>query len=139
VMKKFPEEMAQRLAASQGGGPRPGGPAPGGARPQGDAPAAGTPAGPGGRPGAGGSRGGIDDMLERFPIITASDLKVGDVIAVSSTRTTNLDRITAIKLLAGVEPFLRAAQAQAAASGQRGQGALSLDIPGLDGFTRSRV
>jgi hypothetical protein len=73
-------------------------------------------------------------MLERFPSITVADLKPGEVIAVSSTKTANLDRITAIKVLAGVEPFLRVAQAQAAASGGRGQGTLSLDIPGLDGF-----
>jgi hypothetical protein len=74
-------------------------------------------------------------MLDRFPNVGVADLKVGDVIAVSSTKTNDLDRITAIKMLAGVEPFLRAAQAQAAAGGrQRGQGTLSLDIPGLDGF-----
>jgi hypothetical protein len=137
TMKKFPEEMAQRLAAFQGGqgaGQRPAG-APGAGGP----PQAGSPAGAGGpggagRPGGPGGRGGIDDMLERFPNIGVADLKAGDVIAVSSTKTTDLDRITAIKVLAGVEPFLRAAQAQAAAGGQRGQGALSLDIPGLDGF-----
>lgn len=131
VMKKFPEEMAQRLAAFQGGGMRPGG----GAQPPANGAPAGRQGGPGGRGGGMGSRGGIDDMLERFPNIAVGDLKTGDVIAVSSTRTTNLERITAIKLLAGVEPFLRAAQAQAAANGgQRGQGTLSLDIPGLDGF-----
>jgi hypothetical protein len=74
-------------------------------------------------------------MLERFPNITAADLKAGEMIAVSSTRSTTPEHIIAIKLLAGVEPFIRVAQAQAAASGgQRGQGALSLDIPGLDGF-----
>ncbi len=140
VLKRFPEEMAQRLAGFQAGpaGGRPGGgPPPAGAatRPQG-APANGGAGQPGGgRPGGAGPRGGIDDMLERFPDITAADLKVGDVIAVSSTRTSDLDRITAIKLLAGIEPFLRVAQAQAAAGGQRGgQGSLSLDIPGLDGF-----
>ncbi len=135
LLKKFPEEMAQRMAGMQGGGPRPGGPGGAGApRPSANGAPAGGQGGPG-RPGGGASRGGIDDMLERFPTITVSDLKVGDVIAVSSTRTNNLERITAIKLLAGVEPFLRAAQAQAAASGgQRGQGTLSLDIPGLDGF-----
>jgi hypothetical protein len=136
VMKKFPEEMAQRLAASQGGGMRPGGPAGAGAQPPANGTPAGGQAGPGGRGGGMGSRGGIDDMLDRFPNISTGDLKTGDVIAVSSTRTTNLERITAIKLLAGVEPFLRAAQAQAAANGgQRGQGTLSLDIPGLDGFS----
>ena len=140
VLKKFPEEMAQRMAAMQGGGAaaRPGGAPGAGARPQQANPsAAGGQAGPGGagRPGMGGARGGIDDMLDRFPNISVADLKAGEVIAVSSTKTTNLERITAIKLLAGVEPFLRAAQAQAAANGgQRGQGTLSLDIPGLDGF-----
>lgn len=135
VMKKFPEEMAQRLAAFQGGGMRPGGPAGTGARPPANGAPPGGQATPGGRGGGMGSRGGIDEMLERFPNIAVVDLKTGDVIAVSSTRTTSLERITAIKLLAGVEPFLRAAQAQAAANGgQRGQGTLSLDIPGLDGF-----
>ena len=82
----------------------------------------------------GGARGGIDEMLERFPNITAADLKVGDMIAVSSSKTATPDRITAIKLLAGVEPFIRAAQMSAGASPGRGQGSQSLSIPGLDGF-----
>lgn len=84
----------------------------------------------------GGGRGGIDDMLERFDNITVADLKVGDTIAVSSTKTANADRLTAIKLLSGVEPFLKAAQ-MAAAGGQRpGQGGVSgsFTIPGLDGI-----
>jgi hypothetical protein len=132
TLKKFPEEMAQRMAALQGGGMGAGG-APGAAQPPANAGAAGAQ--PGARPGGIGGRGGIDDMLDRFPNVGVADLKVGDVIAVSSTKTNDLDRITAIKMLAGVEPFLRAAQAQAAAGGrQRGQGTLSLDIPGLDGF-----
>ena len=84
--------------------------------------------------GRGGQRaGGIDDMLERFPTITAADLKAGDVIAVSSSKNHTPDRITAIKVLAGVEPFLKAAQMQAAASGNR-QVTQSLNIPGLDGI-----
>jgi hypothetical protein len=72
-------------------------------------------------------------MLDRFPNITAADLKAGDVIAVSSTKNGELDRVTAIKLLSGVEPFLRAAQmASAQQGGPRRQ--LDLNIPGLDGF-----
>jgi hypothetical protein len=145
VLKKFPAEMAQRMASfqpGQGGGARPGvspagsgqGSGQGGGRPDGAGAAGSGQAGPGGGGrGPGGARG-IDDMLERFPNITAADLKAGDVIAVSSSKTNTPERITAIKLLAGVEPFLRAAQAQAASGGQRGQGGLSLDIPGLDGF-----
>jgi hypothetical protein len=130
LLKKFPEEMATRMAAFQGGQ--------GGVRPvgQGATPPAnsqGQPPGGQGRPGFGGrGGGGIDEMLDRFPTITAADLKVGDMIAVSSTKNGSLDRITAIKLLAGVEPFLRAAQA----SGRRNAagGIDNFDIPGLEGF-----
>ena len=152
TMKKFPEEMAQRMAQMGGGaatgrarqrtapsgydspGRRPNRAAPAGQT--GAAPANGTGAGPG-RGMGGGGRGGIDDMLERFDNITVADLKVGDTIAVSSTKTANADRITAIKLLSGVEPFLKVAQmASAAPGGQRGQGGVngSFTIPGLDGI-----
>ncbi|NOT49324.1 MAG: hypothetical protein HOP17_16495 [Acidobacteria bacterium] len=136
LLKKFPEQMAQILAMRQAGGGMAG---PGGQAGQGGQMmrtggqgAQGTPgaAGPGG-PGGGPRGGSIDEMLERFPNITAADLKVGDIIAVSSSKTGALDRITAIKLLAGVEPFLRAAQAS---SGGQRQGSQSLNIPGLDGF-----
>ena len=147
LLKKFPEEMAQRMAAfqsGQGGGARPGAGAPGAGGPgaagaqrpqQGAGPAGGGQPGAGGAGRGFGGRRGIDDMLDGFPTITAADLKTGDVIAVSSTKNNTPDRITAIKLLAGVGPFLQAAQAQAAAGGgQRGRGGLSLDIPGLDSF-----
>lgn len=141
LQKKFPEEFAQRLA----GGIRPGGQgAPngqagqGGMRPptQGQNPAGGgQPNGQGGGFGGGmgrGGQGGIDAMLERFPNITVADLKAGDMIAVSSTKTANPDRITAIKLLAGVEPFLRMTQSAGGQGG--GQGASgNFTIPGLDG------
>lgn len=155
TMKKFPEEMAQRMASMGGGAAQAGpgsGPRPPGATPPaggqaaaapagqtGAAPANGTGAGagPGRGMNGGGGRGGIDDMLERFDNITVADLKVGDTIAVSSTKTANADRITAIKLLSGVEPFLKVAQmASAAPGGQRGQGGVSgsFTIPGLDGI-----
>jgi hypothetical protein len=136
LLKKFPEEMATRMAAFQGGG---------GVRPIGQGGGANTPQGiagagqgqtQGGRPGFGGGRGGnIDEMLDRFPTITAADLKAGDMIAVSSTKTGSLDRITAIKLLAGVEPFLRAAQMSAGGGqGGRSSGLGNFEIPGLEGF-----
>lgn len=134
LLKKFPEQMAQMLAMRQmnGGAGGPGG-APAGAGGQGR-PAGGMggqPQGGQGGPGGRGPRGGIDEMLDGFPTISAADLKAGDIIAVSSSKTATLDRITAIKLLAGVEPFLRAAQATT--GGQR-QASQSLNIPGLDGF-----
>jgi len=142
LLKKFPEEMAQRMAMRQGGQAGGGGARPGGQgegrRQQADDGSAGQGgqrSGGAGRGGFGGRQrsGGIDEMLERFPNITAADLKAGDMIAVSSTKNTSLDRITAIKLLAGVEPFIRAAQATT--GDQRGgQGGQSLNIPGLDGL-----
>ena len=137
IMKKFPAEMAERLAGGQigAGGMRP--PGQGGiqqGQPAGGQPGAGAPGQ--GRPGMGGGRGsgGIDDMLERFPNITAADLKAGDMIAISSTKNGDLTKVNAIKLLAGVEPFLRMAQAQSGG----GRGGRGLDggfsIPGLDGI-----
>ena len=140
VLKKFPAEMAERMAGFQGGagGARPVGQG-AGARPAGQGQ---TPGGQGqmpsgaGRGGFGGARGGggIDEMLDRFPTITAADLKAGDMIAVSSTKNGNMDRIRAIKLLAGVEPFLRLAQAGNGGGPQRGQGVQGgFSIPGLDG------
>jgi RNase P/RNase MRP subunit p29 len=153
AVKRFPEEMAMRLAGGmfpggapgQGGarpaGGNPGGGQPtqggGGQRPPGGAPGQGQggPGGPGRTMMGGGARGGIDDMFERFPSIAIGDLKPGDVIAVSSSKNGNAQRVNAIKLLAGVEPFLRVAQMQAAAAsaGQRG-GQIQFSIPGLDGF-----
>ncbi len=84
--------------------------------------------------GGGGMRGGnIDDMLERFPNITIADLKVGDMIAASSTKGANLERVTAIKLLSGVEPFLKAQQISQG-GGRRGGQDSGFSIPGLDGI-----
>ncbi len=127
ILKNFPAEMAQRMAGMQMGG---------GVRPVGQGGAQVTPgaAGQGQAPGRGiaGPRGGIDDMLDRFPTITPGDLKPGDMIAFSSTKNGSVDRFKAIKLLAGVEPFLR--MAQATSGPQRGQGVSSgFSIPGLDG------
>lgn len=151
VLKRFPAEQAEMLARFQmmgaGGGARPvGQPGQGGqgGGARGTQPPTGNPgANPGGspggqgRPGMGGGRGagGVEDMLERSPNISAADLKVGDIIALSSTKTADVARIKAIKLFAGVEPFLRSAQATSGRGG-RGQGGVDggFSIPGLDGI-----
>lgn len=124
MMKRFPQERAQQMAAAQTArGERQQRPeAAGGERPQ-------RPQGagmPGGR-----RAGGIDEMLEQFPNVTAADLKPGEMVAVSSTKTADEGRITAIKFLAGVEPFIRAAQA---GGGRRGGRAVDggFTVPGLD-------
>ena len=115
-----------------------GGGAAGGFRPpQGSNP----PSGDGQRqPGMGGNRGmrggggDINEMFERLPIITVADLKAGDMIAVSSTKTDNPSRVTAIRLLAGVEPFLNSPQTPNANGRGRGGQDSGFSIPGLDGF-----
>jgi hypothetical protein len=130
VVKRFPAEMAERMAGAQSaGGVRP----PGGGNGQAGGPPAQGEGGQGPRRGPG--RGnGIDDMLDRFPSITTADLTPGDMIALSSSKNGTPDRIKAIKLLAGVEPFLRTAQS--AGAGRRPQGVDGgLNIPGLDGIS----
>lgn len=140
-LRRFPAEMAERMAAAQmmmGGGVRPvGGPPAGsmGGRPGGGQAGQQGPSGPGGMGGFRGGNGGVDDLFDRLPAVSASDLRTGEMIAVSCTRNGSVERVKAIKLLAGVEPFIRAAQA---AGGGRGMGRPGVDggftIPGLDGF-----
>lgn len=159
VLKRFPQEQAEMLARFQmmgAGGARPigqGGQGGGQGRPQGAANPGGQPGGspggqqggmPGGQPngqgrpggmgmGGGPRAGGVEDMLERSPTITIADLKAGDIIALSSTKTDDATRLKAIKLFAGVEPFLRAAQTSG--GGRRGPGGgPDFNIPGLDGI-----
>ncbi len=143
VIKQFPAEMAQRMAAFQSGAggmrpPQANGQTGGQTNGQANQPPTGQtpPNGGGMRPGGGGGMrggGGIDEMLERFPTITLADLKVGQMIAFSSTKGTSQERVTAIKLLSGVEPFLTAPKV-AGGGGRRAGGADSgFSIPGLDG------
>ncbi|HEX9927888.1 MAG TPA: DUF5666 domain-containing protein [Pyrinomonadaceae bacterium] len=144
LLRRFPPEMAQRLAMAQAmrasgqmpqGMPMGGGNAgnAGGQQPR--------PANPnGGEQGAGGAGGGmrqsggdVDQMLERLPALTLTELKVGDAIAASSTAGASPDRVTAIKFVAGIEPFLNPPQIPG--QSQRPQAAApSINIPGLDGI-----
>ncbi|MFV0387127.1 MAG: DUF5666 domain-containing protein [Pyrinomonadaceae bacterium] len=133
MLKRFPEQAAQMMAASQmgGGGPQP----PGGRRPQ---PKEGengarNSSGEGQRRPGGGRNFDINEMLNRFPTIAVSELKPGEMIAVSSPKLADSTKFTAIRLLAGVEPFVRMAQMAAARSGNRNGVSGSLSIPGLDG------
>jgi hypothetical protein len=130
VLRRFPpaSEMGMMMggmgrrpdgAGGPGGGAQPQGQGQGqgqaqaqAARPQGNAP--GGPGGPGaGGPGAGGPGGGrpgggfnINDMLERLPIISLADVKVGDTIIVSSTKGVDPTRLTAISLVTGADTLL---------------------------------
>ena len=96
TMRKLPETAARMLARRY---------APGAT--QGDA-AGGAPPGAG-RGGGGGGRGGdTSQMLDNLPAMPISELKPGDAIMVSTTQGTDSGRVTAIMLLAGVEPLLTA-------------------------------
>jgi hypothetical protein len=100
TMKKLPETTAGMLARRYG---------PGGV--QGEA-----RAGTGGQRGGAGMRGGvpsgpggdIGQMLDRLPVMPLSELKRGDAIMVSTTQGSDPGRVTAVMLLAGVEPLLTA-------------------------------
>ncbi len=45
-------------------------------------------------------------MLERLPIISIADVKVGDTILVSSTKGADPTRLTAITLVSGADTLL---------------------------------
>jgi hypothetical protein len=50
-------------------------------------------------------------MLDRLPAMPLAELKAGDAIMISSTTGADPARVTAIMLLAGVEPLLTASPA----------------------------
>jgi Cu/Ag efflux protein CusF len=136
TMRKLPEMVARMIAMrAAGGAGGPGGP--GGAQaPQGapgSAPSAsGAPAGgPGGPGGARGGRGGdMQQMLERLPAIKLEDLKPGDAIIVSSTEGADPGQVTAITLVAGVEPILSAAPAGSQRASMLGSWNLDMNVGG---------
>jgi hypothetical protein len=102
-LRKLPAQMAQGLAARN----RPPEPSDGrgGDNPDGRG-------GPGGGRGFGGGRGGrggggdLTQMLDRIPTVTLAELNKGDAIIVLSTVGATPDQMTAITMLAGVEPIL---------------------------------
>jgi hypothetical protein len=59
------------------------------------------------------------DLLERLPVISIADLKVGDTIIMSSLQGVDPTQLTAISLVTGIEPLL----AMMAARPQPGGGA----------------
>ena len=104
-LKKLQPMLAQAIANRLHGVPPGGGPA--GDRPAGAPVAAGGPAGGRGSGGFGGGRAGdLQSMIDRTPAIKISDLMAGEAVIISSTAGAAADQVTAITLLAGVEPIL---------------------------------
>jgi Cu/Ag efflux protein CusF len=119
TVKTNPSSMLRRLDEGTAGmlarrmrtdGGAPGGPpgGPGAAAPVG-------PGGPGGGPGGhgnfggGGGGGDLQQVLDRSPQLSLAELKKGDALIVSSSKASDGSAITAMSLVAGVEPFLAAA------------------------------
>jgi len=109
LVRRMPAMMAQGMAARMRGGAPPNTPPPAGAPP--------PPARPGG--------GDLAQMLERLPPVPLSELKNGDALIINSSRPADVSKITALTLVAGVEPFLQAAP--------RNAGAINLGGWNLDG------
>jgi hypothetical protein len=107
-VRKLPQQMAVMIAMRLKGGASSGAPA-------GQQPASANGAAPGeqSRPGGmGGNRsGGAPDFqqtLSRMPPAGLSDLQKGDAVMIVSTEGSDSSAVTAITLLAGVEPILQA-------------------------------
>lgn len=95
-------------------GQRPPGAAPT-AQAQGPGAGAAGPQGGGQRPGG---PGNMADLIERLPTIPISDIKVGDMIIMSTLPGSDQNRITAISMVTGVEPLLQMLAMRQAAGGQ---------------------
>jgi hypothetical protein len=64
----------------------------------------------GGRAGRGGGRGGDpNNILNQQPTIELADLKVGEPVVVTGAVSSDQSKLTAMTLVAGVDPILRAA------------------------------
>jgi hypothetical protein len=123
VLKQFqlPPEIAAMMAGGGGapgsgaaGGPGGGGGqrvvvqqgAPGGGQAQAGAAGGATQGqGPGGPRRMGGGDM-MQQMLERMPVVALADIKPGQMIVVSSTVGADPTRVTAIQLVAGIEPLI---------------------------------
>lgn len=110
------------------GHPRPGTPENGGA-PHGPAAEAGAAANGGNSPGRTG--GDISQMLERVPKVQVSELKPGDAVVISGGTGEDKAHMTAINIVAGVEPlFASAPPSQGRSSSALGMWNLDIGAPG---------
>ena len=136
LVRRLPAEMAGMLARRMGGGTTGGTGGPGGAGGQGwqhgPPGAAGAPGGGAGHAsgsaGGGGAGNGASDirqMLERLPAVSLADLKPGDALIVSGSKSADPSNLAAMTVVAGVEPFLAAAPRSR--GGQVNLGSWSMD------------
>jgi hypothetical protein len=116
-LRKLPAPVAQRIAARlKGETASPASTANGSGAPSGSegadrrsAGSSGQSSGGGGQGGGQGGQGGdLQQMLTRMPPATLTDLQKGDAVLLVTTEGTTAGAVTAITLLAGVEPILEA-------------------------------
>lgn len=111
-LKKLDPAVAQRVAQRLGGAGKgsEGAPAAGGPRPTGAGPGADhapSGAGPGPGPGTASASGpDFQQLLSRSPSIPLKDLQKGNMVVVVASREQASDAVTAITVVAGVEPML---------------------------------
>ena len=113
-LRKLPPEFAQRIAMRLKGGmaagiPGAGAAVGGGDRPRGQGAGQFPSAGGGGMGGRGGGPADIQQILNRMPPASLTDLQKGDVVMIVSTEGDSAGAVNAITLLAGVEAILTAA------------------------------
>jgi hypothetical protein len=68
----------------------------------------------------------VQQMMERMPTVALADLKPGAMIVVSSTVGADPTRVTAIQLVAGVEPLVAMMSRRPGGAGGGGGG-----MPGM--------
>jgi co-chaperonin GroES (HSP10) len=112
-VRKLPERAAAMLAArARGGAPAGAGQGAGQGSGQGTGTQRGdsgsAPDAPSGGPGRQGG-GDLAQMLSRFPTATLADLKAGDAVMIVASQPDAASAVTAVTMLAGVEPLLAAA------------------------------
>lgn len=100
-MRKLTPMMAQGLAMLLKG------------RPEGTPPAPASSGPPGGRPGG---PPDLQRMLGRVPAVTLAELQKGDALMIVSTQSEGASPVSAITLLAGVEPVLTASSSASGAA-----------------------
>jgi len=66
----------------------------------------------------------IQQMLERLPPVTLAELKPGQMVIISSTVGADPTRVTAIQLVANIEPLVAMMSRRPGAGGAGGLGGL---------------
>ena len=79
------------------------------------------------------SDGNINDLFSELPGASFSDIKVGGQIGVATAEGPSKATFTALRLILGVEPFIRQQQAAAGPRNRNSGTSPSINIPGLDG------